>query len=324
MSFNTLVIILLAIGLILFVVARQRRWPRLGTIATNTLIAYSAVVLMLGAGEAFFRYFYQDTEGRLASRNWENQYWQENSLGYRDREWVPADWEGKQTVLALGDSFTAGWGIDDPADRFPDLLGQLLGDDYAVMNVGTRGSSTAQQLRMLDDYPLQDPDVILWQYFLNDIEEAALSVGLGPLFDRPPQLVRESYLANFLYARQNAGFGPAYWTWEYNAYDHPGIWAAHQAELEALIEAARSRNARLIVVLFPNMQDPVRSIPYIDRVAHVLEDRGVTDVLKLFDDVAGWEPEAVIVSPRDAHPSVAFHHFVGQKLYDLFFAAREQ
>ena len=320
MSFNTVILILMAFGLILLLAARQRRWLRLATIATNSLIAYGAVVLMLASGEVFFRYLYQDTEGRLASRNWENRYWQENTLGYRDREWVPADWKDKKTILALGDSFTAGWGIDDPADRFTDVLAALLGDRYVVINVGKRGSSTAQQLRMLDNHPLQNPDVILWQYFLNDIEEAALSVGLGPLFDRPPRLVRESYLVNFLYARQNAGFGPQYWAWEYNAYDHAAIWEAHQAELEAMVEAARRRNAQLIVVMFPNMQDPVGSIPYVDRVAHVLEDQGVTDVLKLFDDVAAWDPEAVIVSPRDAHPSVAFHHFVGQKLYDLFFA----
>ena len=144
--------------------------------------------------------------------------------------------------------------------------------------------------------------------------------GWGPLFDRPPRLARESYLANFLYARSNAGFGSDYWDWEYGAYDHAAIWQAHQAELEAMVAAARRRDARLIVVLFPNMQDPVGSVPYIDRVAQVLVEQDVTDVLKLFDDVAAWEPEDVIVSPRDAHPSVAFHHFVGQKLYDLYFA----
>ena len=171
----------MALGVVLLVAARQRRWQRLRTVATNTLIAYGTVVVMLAAGEVFFRYLYHDTEGRLASRNWEDRYWQENTLGYRDREWEPVDWADKQTILALGDSFTAGWGIDDPADRFPDVLARLLGDDYAVMNVGARGSSTAQQLRMLDDYPVQEPDVILWQYFLNDIEEAALSVGLGAI-----------------------------------------------------------------------------------------------------------------------------------------------
>lgn len=320
MSLNTFILILLAIGVFLLAVARQRRWPKVRTIATNTLIAYTTVVLMLAAGEAYFRYIYADSEGRLAGKNWLARYWQENSLGYRDREWTPSDWEGKKTVIALGDSFTAGWGIEDPADRFPDVLARLLGDDYAVMNVATRGATTAQELRMLNDYPLQNPDVIVWQYFLNDIEEAALSVGLGPNFPHPPRLVRESYLANFLYARQNAGFGSAYWQWEYHAYDHPAIWAAHEAKLGAMVDAARSRGARLIVVLFPNLQDPVGSVPYIDRVAQALEARGVTDILKLFDDVAAWDPQDVIVSPRDAHPSVAFHHFVGQKLYDLYFA----
>ncbi|MCC6802930.1 MAG: hypothetical protein IT319_08600, partial [Anaerolineae bacterium] len=60
--------------------------------------------------------------------------------------------------------------------------------------------------------------------------------------------------------------------------------------------------ARLIVVIFPNMQDPVRSIAYVDRVAQVFEARGQRDILKLYDEVAAWSPQDIIVSPRDGHP----------------------
>ena len=71
------------------------------------------------------------------------------------------------------------------------------------------------------------------------------------------------------------------------------------------------------------MLDPVRSVPYVDRVAQVFEAEGHTKILKLYDDVAAWDPKDLMVSDRDSHPSVSFHHHVGEKIYDLFFAGDE-
>ena len=320
MGFSDLVALILAVGVLLAAGAVQRRWQRLRTLSRNLLVSYATLVLILGAAEGYFRYVYMDTEGRLASNRWEDRYWRTNALGYRDRDWMPDDWAGKTTVMVVGDSIAAGWGIEDPADRFSDVLAAKLGDNYAVLNVALPGATTAQELRMLQAHPLQKPDVVILQYFLNDIEEAAISIGLGPKFPSPPRLVRESYLLNFIDARWNAGFGEGYWAWEYKAYDNPAIWAAHEKGIGTFVDYVNSTGAELIVVIFPNMQDPVRSVPYVDRVAMAFEAQGVDHILKLFDDVAAWDPATVIVSPRDGHPSAAFHHHVGQKLYDLYFA----
>src|SRR5690606_30925570 len=103
-------------------------------------------------------------------------------------------------------------------------------------------------------------------------------------------------------------------------YDNEGIWSVHREEIEEYIDYVESIDARLIVVIFPNMLDPVRSISYIDRVAHVFEDRGHTEILRLFDQAAQWSPQDRMVSPRDTHPSVAFHHLVGDLIYQQFFA----
>ena len=74
------------------------------------------------------------------------------------------------------------------------------------------------------------------------------------------------------------------------------------------------------MVIFPNLQDPVGSIAYVDRVAQAFETRGQTEILKLYDLVAAQAPNEVIVSPRDAHPSVNLHHLVGGMIYEQFFA----
>lgn len=311
-----IVTLLIIVGALLVALARQRRWARVRQTAAGLLVSYVMIVLLLAGGEAYFRYAHADSEGRLASNNWIERYWRENSMGYRDREWSADEWAGKTTVAMVGDSFTAGWGIENPSDRASDVLAARLGDDYAVFNLGLPGTSTPEQLAALQAFPAQ-PDVVILQYFLNDIQYALLSLGLNaPIEDIPP-LARESYLANYLYARTTAGFGGSYWQQMYAHYDNFAIWDVHRAELEAFAEYVESIEARLIVVIYPNLQDPVGSIAYVDRVAQVFEAHGV-EVLKLFDVVAAMPSGSAFVSPRDAHPSVALHRMVGEMLAGFF------
>ncbi|MEO8393202.1 MAG: SGNH/GDSL hydrolase family protein [Chloroflexota bacterium] len=316
-----------AAGLILAALALQRRSVRLRSIARGLLISYFFLLFIFGAGEIFFRFFYAESENVFtqASLNWMARYWQTNSLDYRDREWTPADYAGKKTVLLTGDSFAAGWGINNPADRFGDVLAAHLGSDYAVINLGVYGTATPEQLAKLKAYPLKTPDVVIMQYFLNDIDYTLLQKGLLPDPEPEPAWVKGSALMDFLYVRLlskflDPKFNQDWWSVNYDAYDNYVLWDAHKQEIEDYIDYVESVHARLIVVIFPNMLDPVRSIPYVDRVAQVFQARGHNDILKLFDQAAAWSPQDRMVSPRDTHPSVAFHHLVGDLLYQQFFA----
>src|SRR4051812_41360670 len=169
----TLPILLLAmvlIGALLVALILQRRWQPLRSLGKGLLVSYLTIVLVLAIGEIYFRYFHMDTDGRLASNNWMARYWHTNAQGFRDREWTPAEWQGKTTIAAVGDSLTAGWGIDNPADRFTDVLAGHLGDKYAVFNLGVPGESTPEELKSLRSAPTTTPNVLILQYFLNDID----------------------------------------------------------------------------------------------------------------------------------------------------------
>ncbi|MAS36596.1 MAG: hypothetical protein CL610_21505 [Anaerolineaceae bacterium] len=326
-------VVLAGVGVLLIALVVQKRWSSARRIAGNLLVSYVAVIFLLGGTELFMRYAVADSatpmQWTLAGKNWIDRYIQRNSLGYRDREWSLEELAARQTVLVVGDSFTEGWGIDNPADRFSDVLGQMLGDDYAVVNLGLGGTSTLDHLNMLQDYPYQQPNMIIWQYLLNDIYVAAESNGYSwniPVPEVPP-LAQESYLANFIYWRfytpnlyRDPQTGLSQWEWLFNAYDNSYIWGIHHNEIDRLLDYVERLDARLVTVIFPNMDDPAGSIPYVDRVAQAIEARGYTDILKLFDDVAAWDPAARVVSSRDAHPSAAFNRHVAQRLYDDFFA----
>jgi hypothetical protein len=317
------------IGVALFVAVLQKSRRHLRHIASGLLVSYITISIILGTGEGYFRFFYADTMGycfTLSCLNWTSRYWHLNSLGYRDHEWTPTEWQGKTTVLVVGDSFTAGLGIDDPANRYGDVLGTLLGQDYAVMNVGEIGVATPDELTNLQAYPLQNPDVVILQYFLNDVEHAGLSLGSHPgLVIIPPDgLINESYFLNFMYWRFYLGtnaqsMGSTHWDWNYAQYDNYVVWDIHRAELQAMIDYVDSIGARLIVVIFPNMSEPYQSIAYVDRVAQVFYDSGENDVLRLFDAAEAFPIEERVVSGYDSHPSASFNHYVGQLLYEQFF-----
>jgi hypothetical protein len=321
-------LIVLVIGALLVGGAVQKRAPRLRRIAGGLLASYVTTLLILAGTEAYFRFVFAQSSNIIdfATLNWLDRHWHTNSWGFRDREWQAPDYAGKQTVVVLGDSFGAGWGLPDTADRFSDVLGQKLGDGYAVMNAAVYGTSTPEQLDILKKFPVQKPDVVILQYFLNDINYAGLQLGLLPSPTPTPDWVNQTYFGNFLYWRigvqssPNAGMFNDWWQWSYDAYDNVGIWSVHQQEIEDFMAYTDSIGARLSVVVFPNLIDIVKSIPYVDRVAQVFEVSGHTDVLKLFDAAAAWDQADLMVSRRDSHASANFNHYVGEQLYERYFA----
>ncbi|MDQ7028119.1 MAG: SGNH/GDSL hydrolase family protein [Anaerolineae bacterium] len=328
-------LILLAIAVLLTLVAIQKKTNRAASIASGLLVSLVTIGLLLGMGEAYYRFVYADSGWgfTLAHKNWESRYWQVNSRGFRDSEWAESDFEGRSTIAVLGDSFASGWGVNNPDDRFPDVLANLLGDDYAVVNLAIPGTSTPQQLELLQNNPPEQPDIVLLQYFLNDIELASASVSrlwVDEFVTAPDagSIAEQSYLGNFIYwilyprtRTVNATFEGSYWDWQYATYDINSIWEIHAQQLNDFIDAIEALDADLYVVIFPNMEDAVRRVPYVDRVKFVFEARGYGDhVMTLYDEVAAWDrAESIVASPRDAHPSAAFHRYVGQILYERWF-----
>jgi acyl-CoA thioesterase I len=75
-----------------------------------------------------------------------------------------------KTILALGDSLTAGLGLDPPFS-FPAQLEAALrakGHDVAVMNAGVSGDTAAQGLARLDWALTDDVDAVIVELGAND------------------------------------------------------------------------------------------------------------------------------------------------------------
>lgn len=86
-----------------------------------------------------------------------------NSLGFRDREFAPKP-AGRIRILAVGDSFTYGWGVE-ANESWPKLLEarlRQLGRDVEVANLGKPGASPAEYAAIVSKaVPVLKPDLVI-------------------------------------------------------------------------------------------------------------------------------------------------------------------
>ena len=78
---------------------------------------------------------------------------------------------GAKTILVLGNSLAAGYGLDDPGQAFPGLLQEKidsLGWDFRVVNAGLSGETTAGGLSRVEWLLRQEVDVLILELGGND------------------------------------------------------------------------------------------------------------------------------------------------------------
>lgn len=83
---------------------------------------------------------------------------------------MPATTPAQRTVVVLGDSLAAGYGLD-PAQAFPALVGERIrerGWPFRVVNAGVSGDTSAGGLRRIDWVLRQGVDVLVLELGAND------------------------------------------------------------------------------------------------------------------------------------------------------------
>ncbi|MFC1674277.1 SGNH/GDSL hydrolase family protein [Candidatus Omnitrophota bacterium] len=95
-----------------------------------------------------------------------------NSQGWRDREFRKDKDSGIFRIACIGDSVTEGYNADFK-DIFPKVLERGLKDkgySVEVMNLGLSGNATFDNLKAIKSVMEFDPDFIIYQFGMNDIE----------------------------------------------------------------------------------------------------------------------------------------------------------
>ncbi len=287
----------------------------LGRKARDIATMYYALFFLLAALEFGATFVVQSVAHPFAfSQNqWCLLHWGPlNHEGYRDDEFVN---DKKKLAIVVGDSFSAGLGIADHRDRFGDLLDAAT--EYRVWNMGINGSATKDELRRIRELAASPvtPGLIILQYFINDIEGSghALGKAFEPriLAPRTRLLIQSSYLLNTIYCRVFTMDNPAvgYENYIRGLVNDDAVWRDHVRDLADIQRTVRSLNARLLVVIFPLLEQPEKSREYTDKLSAAFNALHI-EYIDVAEYVETVRPADRVVNRYDGHPSERVHKLV--------------
>ncbi|CAG4993420.1 hypothetical protein DYBT9275_01166 [Dyadobacter sp. CECT 9275] len=296
-----------------------------GILANLVTITIPLIVTLIFL-EIIFMYVPQSHEGVLskASQIWWEKYWKPvNSLGYHDKE-VEGNKTEKTTILVIGDSFAAGHGLEDVKDRFSNMLEEKFGHDKTqVYNLGVSGADTRDEAKRLQEFPVK-PDVIVLQYFPNDIEKVAREKGVELSGAEPyadisglsASIVRRFYLPNFIYWQlPHTGFS-TFEKFVQTAYTDTTVLNAHLRDMSQMIAYRDSTKAKMYAVFVPFLFQLDKSAVYTKPVEDYLRKNGVT-VVTLTDGIARIPEKERVVGKNDGHSSAPINKLIADRLYDV-------
>jgi hypothetical protein len=311
----------LSFGLLMAFIRRVKRskvptgWGRL--VVGNALVLLCLVTPVLLAGETYFRFVYDTTDSLAYTRvseRWVQRHWHVNSAGCRDNvEYSPALEPGKRRISFVGDSFTAGHGIKDVEDRFPNRL-RRAHPDWEIHVLASVGLDTGGELALMKKAFARgyQADQVVLVYCLNDIGDLlppqtdATGRVLAEL-DNSGWLLRNSYMMNLWHHHYKAARDPYlgnYCSFVREAYSG-AMWEQQKERLKAFRDLIQAHGGHLAVVTFPFLHalGPKYEYRFIhDKLDRLWLELGVPqlDLLPVYE---GLPSSRVTVNRFDAHPN---------------------
>jgi lysophospholipase L1-like esterase len=213
-----------------------------------------------------------------------------NSLGFRGEEFPLHKEENEFRVVAMGDSITFGYRLEDETITYPYYLQQLLqaqnSDDhlYRVINAGVPSYDSFQVLRTLENRILDlEPDLIIVMVGWNDLSyslrpdwysKISLSTGKKPTFT--PALLQ--MVRGFLPPEPDLD------TVLLTGMPDPKALEAYRQNLEKIIDLAENHKIKVILTNLPtilstqgNTSEELAKAELFPKVENVLVFAGVID-----------------------------------------------
>ena len=117
-----------------------------------------------------------------------------NSLGFRGSEVALPKPAGRLRIVAIGDSLTFGWGVNDNETFCSRLAGLISarfpGQDVDIVNLAVGGYDTRQEVGLLRRHVSRlQPDVVLVGFYSNDVPEAFDDKGAAANSGQPARVM---------------------------------------------------------------------------------------------------------------------------------------
>ncbi len=276
--------------------------------------------------EAIFMFVPQsqgNTQFGLATLPWAFYYeGNRNEKHYRDGNLKDRLNNGKKKVFFLGDSFTYGSGINDPADRYSNIVAKEISAEYEVFNLGRGNSDTRDEFIRMAQFGAV-PHILILQYYFNDIDGAVThsekEEKSGSVILRTGAfLSRTSYFLNFVVVNL-AKFTPAFQSTDFrkrmsDAYKDPKCLETHFGDLQRIINYCTLNKTKMYVLLMPDMRDAgFAEKECYPAVKSYLDEKKVP-YFGVYEEVKDSPVKELVVSNMDAHANEEVQKIIARKI----------
>ena len=255
-----------------------------------------------------------------------------NSLGFRDYEHSREKPAGRKRIVVLGDSITAGWGVEFN-QTYPRVLESMLKKegDFEVIVLAKPGWNTVQELAAFEEIGLSyRPDMVIVGFCLNDPERARRDRVTRRLrrlsLYREPEGIMKPLVEHFMFFRLiykiKEDFRVKKAFVDYINYLYSDEYQGWKHTVEAfrkLKELSLRHHFRLLVVIFPFLNYSLKSYPFMK--AHVKLHKLLSgfsipyiDLLPLLKKYSNL---SLMAEPgRDPHPNATVHRIAAEQIYN--------
>jgi lysophospholipase L1-like esterase len=239
-----------------------------------------------------------------------------NSKGLRDREFSYERTPGTLRIIALGDSFTEGWGVPYE-DTFPKRIEKMYADHGVkaeVINTGVGNYNTIQEVEyFLTELYKYQPDVVVLNYFVNDAEPVP--------HDSPPGLLgRHCYSCVFVTGRVDTLLREfsadqdwaEYYLGLYGNGEAAG-WLAAKAWIKKLADYCKAHDIKLLIASLPELHDVKHyRFQLITELVHQAADENGVAFVDLLDYLRDQDSSKLWVTPPDPHPNAFANKLIAE------------
>ncbi|MCE9593764.1 MAG: SGNH/GDSL hydrolase family protein [Planctomycetes bacterium] len=248
-----------------------------------------------------------------------------NALGLRDHELLDASTPNLFRVLAVGDSVTFGYRVDEP-DCFASVLERELANSalaetrvFDVLNLGVSGYSTRDELAAFEGKWLAlEPRLVLLNYCLNDPEIEPMQQ-LQRVFVAP-RWWQYSHLLRFLVQKWQVKNVQALGGGNYFRYLHAPSEPAWRSVADGFArfgELGRDHRFHVVLAIFPLFSPkPWKDYPFRGVHAQVANEGAKNGfaVLDLLPRFEREDPASLLIDPKDSHPNAFGHRIAAEEM----------
>ena len=312
--------------------SRNIRNGRVRVVTANVVLFLFMVSTAYMAGETYYRFVYDLSDSMnitLTSLKWYRKHFRYNNIGFRDNVdySLPAS-ERRPRISFLGDSFTAGAGINNVEDRFVNLIRKDTRWD--VQSLATCGDDTISETRVVEELFRHgyQTDFFVLIYNLNDATDLSND---GPAkmrriianYESGSILRNRSYFIDtmyYRYKRQQDSQVKNHFLMLPDDY-RGATWGKLTTALMHLNGLVSARGARLLVVIFPLVHaiDKNNGYPYQgihNQMNDFLEMSNIPH-MDLLEPLMKYSASELTANKYDGHPNELAHKVAAGHIRDF-------